>query len=74
MSLSSKISKKRKVVVEGRQKVKELKDGLRSQKNVCANTTERNDAAVKVSFIVAEEIINMFFRMCIHEAEHAEGT
>lgn len=36
--------------------VKELKGNLRSQQNVFTKATAKNDAAVKASFIVAEEI------------------
>lgn len=41
---------------EKQQKVQELKGSLHSQQNISAKMTAKNDAAVKASFVVAEEI------------------
>ncbi|KAJ1125806.1 hypothetical protein NDU88_004224 [Pleurodeles waltl] len=41
---------------EKQQKVQELKGSLHSQRNIFAKMTAKNDAAVKASYLVAEEI------------------
>ena len=56
--------------------VQELKGRLQSQQNIFTKATAKNDAAVKTSLVVDEEIApssKCFFRGCIFEAVHAKG-